>query len=362
MSLPEIHQRASIRRWVFALLALCLAGSPASAQYFGRNKVQYDRFDFRILPTEHFSIHFYPAESLKTADVARMSERWYARHQTLLNFTFARNPLIFYADPPDFQQSNVIEGFIQQGTGGVTEGAKERVIMPYTGVYSETDHVLGHELVHVFQYRIAESTRGGLNNLNRIPLWLIEGMAEYLSLGRDDPNTAMWLRDALRRNDLPTLEQLTSDPRYFPYRYGQALWAYIGGTWGDEAVNRIFRLALERGWEQALRSGIGMTSDTLSRRWHDAIRAEFGPVVSGRTAPTELGRSVIDAGRDGHQNVGPAVSPDGRLIAFFSSRGLFGMDLYVAEVATGRVVRQLTSVIRNPHFDDISFISSGAGW
>src|SRR5690606_13960078 len=123
---------------------------------------------------------------------------------------------------------------------------RERVIMPFTGVYAETDHVLGHELVHVFQYRIAGTTRNGLRSLGGIPLWLIEGMAEYLSLGRVDPNTSMWLLDALRRDDLPTLDQLTTDPRYFPYRYGQALWAYIGGEWGDAAVNRLFRAALNQ--------------------------------------------------------------------------------------------------------------------
>src|SRR5262245_61257710 len=168
-------------------------------------------------------MYFYPAESLATADAARMAERWYARHSALLRIKFDKNPVIFYADPPDFQQSNVIEGLISQGTGGVTEGAKDRVIMPFTGAYSETDHVLGHELVHVFQYHIAASTRGGMMNVERIPLWLIEGMAEYLSLGRDDPNTAMWLRDALRRNDLPSIKQLTTSGKYFPYRYGQAL-------------------------------------------------------------------------------------------------------------------------------------------
>lgn len=138
------------------------------------------------------------------------------------------SPLILYADQPDFQQTNVIGGFIGQGTGGITEGARERVIMPFTGVYAETDHVLGHELVHVFQYRIAKAAAGGLRRLEGIPLWLIEGMAEYLSLGPDDPNTAMWLRDALRREDLPTLTQLTTDPRFFPYRYGHAFWWFVG--------------------------------------------------------------------------------------------------------------------------------------
>lgn len=98
-----------------------------------------------------------------------MAERWYKRHAALLRHSFARNPLIFYADAPDFQQSNVISGIIEQGTGGVTEGARERVIMPFTGIYASTDHVLGHELVHVFQYKIAEATEGGLANLDNVP-------------------------------------------------------------------------------------------------------------------------------------------------------------------------------------------------
>jgi hypothetical protein len=282
MSFSFNWPRQRTARIVAALVALALTSSTLSAQYFGRNKVQYDRFRFQVLPTDHFRVHFYPAESLATADAARMAERWYRRHNELLGHEFAGNPLIFYADHPDFQQSNVIEGFIEQGTGGVTEGAHERVIMPFTGSYAENDHVLGHEIVHVFQYRIAEATRGGLSNLQRIPLWLIEGMAEYLSLGRTDANTAMWLRDAMRRNDLPTINQLTNDRRFFPYRYGQALWAFIGGVWGDQAVNSIYRRALERGWEQALIQVIGMTSDTVSARWHQAIRTEFEGPLAGR--------------------------------------------------------------------------------
>lgn len=334
----------------------------AGAQYFGRNKVQYDRFDFRIVRTPHYDIHFYPAESLATADASRMAERWYARHVALLHQEYSSNPLIFYSDPPDFQQTNVIEGFIGQGTGGVTEGARERVIMPFTGSYAETDHVLGHELVHVTQYRIALGTRGGLSNLNRVPLWVIEGMAEYLSVGRSDPNTAMWLRDALRRRNLPTMDQLTRDPRFFPYRYGQAVWAYIGGRFGDEAVNELYRAALAGGWDNAVRTVLRTTSDSLSAQWHAAIRSEYGPELTRRVAPDSVGRPLVIAEREGDQNVSPSVSPDGRHVAFFSSRGLFGMDLYIAEVATGRVIKQLTSVTANAHFEALSFISSAGTW
>src|SRR5690606_301543 len=61
-------------------------------------------------------------------------------------------------------------------------------------------------------------------------------------------------------------------------------------------------------------------------------------------------------------NVGPALSPDGSRIAFLSSRGRFSIDLYVADTATGRVLRRLTSTAADPHFDSLQFISSAGAW
>ena len=63
-------------------MALALALSwpdPASAQYFGKNKVQFDRFQFQVLETQHFDIYYYPAEEASAKMAARMAERWYAR-------------------------------------------------------------------------------------------------------------------------------------------------------------------------------------------------------------------------------------------------------------------------------------------
>jgi len=249
--------------------ALLVALTPeAQAQYFGRNKVQYDDFDFRVLETEHFDIYYYPEEEQGVRDAARMAERWYARLSQILGHEFdERKSIIFYADDADFQQTNVIGGQIGQGTGGVTEGFKQRIVMPLTGSYADTDHVLGHELVHQFQYDM--STREGtFANFVRLPLWIIEGFAEYLSVGRDDPHTAMWLRDAVLRDDLPTIRQMTRNMQdYFPYRYGQAYSAYIGGKYGDAAVTDLFKLSGRVGVDSAFVYSLGITTDSLSAEW-----------------------------------------------------------------------------------------------
>ena len=156
-----------------AMAAATLVPDTAAAQYFGRNKVNYETYDFRILRTPKFDVHFYPAESTATADAGRLAERWYARLSPFVRHQFDRRSIIFFADQPDFQQNNVTT-IESEGTGGVTESFRQRVIMPFTGSYAETNHVLGHELVHVFQYDIAANApAGGAQRMNTLPLCLI---------------------------------------------------------------------------------------------------------------------------------------------------------------------------------------------
>ncbi|HXT15920.1 MAG TPA: hypothetical protein VN706_09860 [Gemmatimonadaceae bacterium] len=358
-------------RWAAALasltplLLLGVSTSVGAQGYFGRNKVQYENFDWKILKSEHFDNFFYPAESVMVHDAGRMAERWYSRHSDTFRHAFDRKELVFYADQPDFQQTNVISEQLEEGTGGVTESNRTRVIMPFTGYYKDEDHVLGHELVHVFQYNIAEGTPGGgLMRLDALPLWLIEGMAEYFSLGRNDPLTALWMRDAVMRDKFPTIKQLTTDPRFFPYRYGQALWAYVGGRWGDRAIVEVYRTALRLGWDQALVRVLGENQDSLSKDWAAANKAMYLPQLAGRTHPDSTGTTLIGNAKGGPgYNLSPTISPDGKLFAFFSSKkNLFGIDLLVGDAQTGRIIKTLGGPQSDSHFDAISWTQSAGDW
>jgi hypothetical protein len=361
---------AWLRRGPVTALLLCAASlaaapSPAEAQYFGRNKVQYDDFDFRVLETPHFEIHYYTETTDEAVgDFARMSERWYERFARLFQHDFeARKPLIVYADHPDFQQTNTLQGNIGQGTGGVTESLKNRVIMPITGSYADTDHVLGHELIHAFQYNIAQSRQGGgLQGLYNNPLWLIEGMAEYLSVGRESPLTAMWMRDAILRDDFPTIRQMTREQRFFPYRFGQAFWAYVGGVYGDDAVTQTFRRSLRVGFRPAIQQVLGVSVDTLSVQWRRATEEAYEGLLDDRTLPDSLGGLLLDDENAGSQNLSPMLSPDGRYVAFLSEKDLFSVDLYLADARTGEIRRKLVNTITDPHSDALRYIDSSGTW
>jgi WD40 repeat protein len=345
--------------------ALLLLSMPAEVygQYFGRQKVQYESFDWRVITAPNFDVHFYPSEEVAARDAARMAERWYVRHANSFQHEFDRKPLIFYADAPDFQQTNVISGMIGEGTGGVTESLRTRVIMPFTGIYAETDHVLGHEMVHVFQYDLASSPGGGgFAGLSQLPLWFIEGMAEYLSVGRQDPHTALWMRDAALNGVLPTIADLSRSSRYFPYRYGQALFAYIGGRWGDRAVPELYVRATRQGVEGAFQSVLGISSAELSEAWIEAVRAAYLPAIQGRQRPEDAGSPLLVDDEPGAMNLSPSVSPDGRLVAYYGKQGLFSIDLLIADVETGEVIRELASPATDQHYDALSFISTSGTW
>ena len=112
--------RSTFTAVLFALAGLTPAlATPANAQYFGRNKVQYQSFDFRILGTPHFDVYYYPEEQAAAKLAGRMAERWYVRLSAVLHHQLSgRQPVILYATQAQFQQTNVVQG-LGEGTGAV---------------------------------------------------------------------------------------------------------------------------------------------------------------------------------------------------------------------------------------------------
>jgi Tol biopolymer transport system component len=271
---------------------------------------------------------------------------------------------VVYANAADFQQTTTTPELIGEGTGGFTDPFMNRVVMPLTGDYAENDHVLGHEMVHVFQFDVAASITNNRRrfNLELMPLWIVEGMAEYLSKGRIDPLTAMWVRDATIHDRLPNLRKLSTDPRYFPYRYGEALLAYMGGRFGDDAVIRYFLAAGVSSPEQAFERALGIPAKQIFTDWQESARELYNPILQER--PANLGAPLIGSKpkQHGSLNVGPAYSPDGRYIAFLSTRAIFDIDLFLADAHTGQVIRRLASTDRNAHFEALRFIDSAGSW
>lgn len=312
----------------------------------GPHRLPVQDTGFQLLQSEHFDWHFSPEDAEAAEDAIAMGERRYEELARFLQHEVeGRTSVILTAERLDLQSG-------------------DRVVAPFAGSYEDTDRVLGHELVHTFQYDIARSRDGGgLRGLGALPLWHIEGMAEYLSLERDDAHTAMWIRDAIRRDDFPTIRQMTREPRIFPYRFGQALWAYVGDTYGDAAIAQIYRSSLRVGFEGAVQQVLGMDVPTLSREWRDDAVARYLPLLENRTAPQDQGNLLLAPSTgSGPVNVAPSLSPDGRHVAFLSEAAPFSVDLLLADAVTGRVIRTLSSPGSGPQVEAHRDMATSGTW
>ncbi|MFN2399671.1 MAG: hypothetical protein ABR543_13695 [Gemmatimonadaceae bacterium] len=351
------------------LLALASLASPALSQsYFGKNQVQFQNFDWQVIETEHFLIHYYPVERVAAHDAARMAERIYSRLSRLLDHEFReKKPIVLFASRADFGQNNVL-GDLGETTSGVTEALRHRVLMPFTGDYGSFERVLSHELVHEFQYDIFARGKagGGLQTLAQVnpPLWFAEGMAEYLSIGPVDPFASTVMRDASLNGRLPTIEQMTERPDMFnPYDVGQALWAYIGQRWGDEVIGAILNAAPNIGIERAFRRELGKSLEDLGEEWREAVQVQHLPQIANLQRARTFAAPLLTERRSGGQIfLAPALSSDGTRIVFLSngrmSRGEVFIDLWLGDARTGKRLKRLVRSTLDPDFEELRLLYS----
>lgn len=345
-----------LRTIAAGLLFALVAPIGASAQYFGRNKVEYVDFDFGVLQTAHFDVYFYRREEAASRLAAQLAERWYSRFARVLQHELVgRQPLVLYGSQPEFAQTNVVSGILSDTVGGVTESAKRRIVMPFAPTLTETDRVLGHEIAHAFQYSIARQHGGGTGQ----PLWFIEGMAEYLARGGSDSEASLWIRDVVWSDRLPEREREAA--RLFsPYQYGHAFWSYLAGRFGDEILERSLKPTKHGSVDERMRQATGSSLERLYSDFRQASREIHG---SKPAADADIPRSRrLTGDKSGRLQLGPSISPDGRFTVFFSERDKLSLDLFVADVSTGAVVRKLATTTASARFESLQPLRAMGAW
>ena len=316
---------------------------------FGRNKVEYTDFNFSILTTEHFDVYYYAREERAARMAAQFAERWISRISRVLNHQLSRRqPLVVYGSQAEFAQTNVVSGLVSDTVGGVTEGSRRRIVMPFAPTMAETERVLGHEIVHAFQFDIARR-HGGMGQ----PLWFIEGMAEYLARGSTDAEADLWLRDLVLSERVPRRHR-DAVRQLSPYQYGHAFWSYLGRRFGDDVVEKALKPDKKhRKLADRMRAATGQDLETLHADWRSRALRVYG-LARGSD-------HVALWSREGMQ-LGPALSPDGKQAVFFSERDRLSMDLFLADVATGRIVRKLATTAASARFDSLQVLRSAGAW
>jgi Tol biopolymer transport system component len=348
-----------------SLLLIVLVLIPSMAAGFGKNKVQYRGFDWTILKSRHFDVYYYDDQEDLAVRVALIAD---AAHDSLSRYfsheLSARIPLMIYKSANEFQQTNVTLQLLGEGVGGFTELYKNRVVLPFTGSYEELRHVVVHELTHVFTF---DMLYGGLlesiftrQYIYAVPLWFMEGLAEYVS-EYWDAEAEMVMRDAAITGYYYPLQQ--DFQGYLAYKQGQAVIRYIAERYGEEKLTDIIQgISASRSLDKALLSGLGVDSPGLSEAWVKDLKETYWPSIAALEDPEEFAFRLTDHGKDGSfVNTMPEISPDGQKIVFLSDRSGYD-DVYLMSAIDGKIIRRLVKGQRTQDFESFHSLRSTFSW
>jgi Tol biopolymer transport system component len=346
--------------------ALMAERAYSQAWWFGKNKVQYEKFEWNVLKTPHFDLHFHEGYRELAARTAVILEYGYVKLSNDFDHNIAwRIPVILYASHSYFQQTNITWGLLPEGVQAFAEPTRKRMVLHFSGSNEDFAHTAIHELVHMFEFDIIYGSllrsafaQGALFN---IPLWFAEGISEYYSVGGMDATARMFMRDATVFDYLPY--DLSYAAGYMNYKAGQSVINYINKTYGPGKVVEIMdQLRYQRSLEAALKSTLGINTSELTKAWKRELRRKYWPTYSDKKEPGYHARRLTDHIKEhSYQNTKPEFSPDGEYIIFYSDKkGLDG--IYLMNAITGKIEKKMLSGSLSEKFESIRSMKSSLTW
>ncbi len=282
-------------------IVLLLATIVCGQYYFGKNKIQPFDYRWEVFQTPHFDIYYFSSEDEIARLTGKIAEETYARYTA--HFRYApqeRVPIVLYSSSELFSETHTTPFIIPEGVGGFTEFIKGRVILPYDGSLARFEHILPHELVHIWQLHYGEFLHDAheLFFIDMPPLWFTEGQAELLSEPNESPAERTEIIAALA-NDRFVLPQnfYAISGTYQMYKEGENFLRFLNEHYGENTDVRLF----ERVWEHAYFSEtfskiMGISLEDGGLLWRQWLRTRFGDYIARRTPQKVVGKNISPAG------------------------------------------------------------------
>ena len=349
------------------MIAMCAAAailSAAAAQRaaaqvgsFGRNKPTTQIYDWQYVQTPHFDIYYYEGMERIARIATTIAEESYEQISSSFDYRLRnRVPIVIYGSRSGFRETHLTPGLVPEGTGGFTEFLKNRVAVPFEGSYPNFRHVLHHELAHavLLDMLYGRDILQGIQQSD-IPLWFIEGLAEYES----NPWTAesdMWMRDAIINDYL----QLGG---YFAYKGGQSIMYYIAEVYGPEKIPQILhRLRSFGRFSSTIQAALGMELEEFGENWEKDLKKVYWPEIVDREEPDEVGEALTDHTEDNsYFNRSPSFSPFGDKIAFMTGRDYY-TSIYVMSAIDGKVLWKVVAGEQSSSYEEMHWQRGQIAW
>lgn len=257
---------------------------------FGKNRIQYQEFDWQYLRFDKFDTYFYDGGKELAGEVSSLIPEHLKDIQNKLDHVVDdRIEFIVYTSQNDFKQSNLGMGGLEGDSqiGGSAQLVGTKVFVFYDG---DHQHLIRTLREGIARYMLRDLLYGGdlkevVKNsvLLNLPYWYTEGLVSYLA---DDwtPEIRDRVADGIRYDRYSRFNRLSKVESVYA---GFSLWRYISDIYGPSVIpNILYMTRLSRSMESGFMYVIGVPFDRLFE--------EHGIYYSNFFNQQEVGRADPD--------------------------------------------------------------------
>ena len=342
------------------LLLLCLGlGSAAVAQnypsmeQFGKNRIQYRTFDWKIVRTSNFEIYFYEDGDQIANLAAQYAESDFDRVTELLGYTpYNRIKLFLYNSPEELAQSNIGAAPLGDLNRKELDLSKSRIELAFTGDQVSFRRQLLRDvaMLYVYDMLYGGSLKDALQSslLLTLPDWFMPGMAAYVAEGWS-PEMDDYIRDASINRPVRKPSNLTGIDAE---RVGQSIWNYIGQKYGRDNISNILNLTrIIRNEQSSIQSTLGIPYNRFLRDWRDYYTNQASSFATAFKTNTDDFRINLSSSKTPVQLNSLKLSPDKQYFAYSTVRD----GKYNVEVVNTTTKKSFSILSGGYRLDGISY-------
>jgi hypothetical protein len=243
---------------------------------FGKNRVQFDTFDWYYLRYQKFDTYFYAGSkdiALETATIANkhLSEiENFFEHQLNQRIVF-----VIYQNLSDFRQSNIglNTGDQTYNIGGVTKVIDNTAFLFVEGDLSNLEEqvkaAIASIVLNEMLYGVDINNKIANNTLITMPEWYLKGLIAFVSKDWNS-QTDIEVKRGILSDDFENFNQLTGKDAEIA---GHAIWNYISFTYGSQVIpNIVYLTRVTKNLESGFLYVLGNSLSMLQLSWNNFYR------------------------------------------------------------------------------------------
>ncbi len=315
-----------------------------SQEIFGKNRVQYRLFDWKIYRTSNFEIYFYQNGNNLAKLTAQLAENEFDRISDILGYVpYNRVKIFLYNSPEELAQSNMGIATFKEIQGNDMDLSEARLEIAFTGNQSSFRKKLVDDISRLFVYEMlyGGNLKDALQSslLLTLPDWYMSGVAAYISEGWS-PDLNDYMRDLIQNGNVKRPGLLSGREATV---VGQSIWNYIAVRYGRDNISNILNLTrIIRTEQNSITSTLGVPSfGRFLSDWKNFYTDVSKKVTDNYQNPTPDWKYKIGSFNDVDKNnvANVRISPDGKLIAFSELRkGSYRVTVYNPETGKKKVI------------------------